>query len=53
MPLPGEYRESIVSKVADLKNANYNGASSIKAGLFLNEFTGKVVRPPGYRRHRF
>lgn len=42
MPLPSEYRESIVSKVADLKNANYNGASSIKAGLFLNEFTGKV-----------
>ncbi|MDD8012124.1 MAG: leucyl aminopeptidase [Acidobacteriota bacterium] len=42
MPLPAEYRESIVSKVADLKNANYQGASSIKAGLFLNEFTGKV-----------
>jgi leucyl aminopeptidase len=42
MPLPGEYRESIVSKVADLKNANYNGASSIKAGLFLNEFVGKI-----------
>ena len=42
MPLPAEYRESIVSKVADLKNANYNGASSIKAGLFLSEFTGKV-----------
>jgi leucyl aminopeptidase len=42
MPLPAEYRESIVSKVADLKNANYHGASSIKAGLFLNEFTGRV-----------
>ncbi|MCU0235806.1 MAG: leucyl aminopeptidase [Acidobacteria bacterium] len=42
MPLPGEYRESIASKVADLKNANYNGASSIKAGLFLSEFTGRV-----------
>ncbi|MBN2345751.1 MAG: leucyl aminopeptidase [Candidatus Aminicenantes bacterium] len=42
LPLPAEYRESIVSKVADLKNAGYNGASPIKAGLFLNEFTGKV-----------
>lgn len=42
MPLPGEYRESILSKVADLKNANYNGASSIKAGLFLSEFVGKI-----------
>jgi leucyl aminopeptidase len=42
MPLPDEYRESIVSKVADLKNANYDGASSIKAGLFLGEFAGKV-----------
>ena len=42
MPLPPEYRESIVSKVADLKNANYNGGSSIKAGLFLSEFAGKA-----------
>jgi leucyl aminopeptidase len=42
MPLPGEYRESITSKIADLKNANYHGASSIKAGLFLSEFAGKA-----------
>ena len=42
LPLPEEYRESIVSKVADLKNANYNGASSVKAGLFLGEFAGRV-----------
>ncbi len=42
MPLPAEYRESITSKVADLKNANYQGASSIKAGLFLAEFAGKA-----------
>jgi len=42
LPLPGEYRESITSKVADLKNANYNGASAIKAGLFLSEFVGKI-----------
>jgi len=42
LPLPVEYRESITSKVADLKNANYNGASSIKAGLFLSEFVGST-----------
>jgi leucyl aminopeptidase len=42
MPLPAEYRESIISKIADLKNANYNGASSVKAGLFLSEFVGKI-----------
>ncbi len=42
MPLPAEYRESIVSKVADLKNANYGGGSSIKAGLFLSEFAGRT-----------
>lgn len=42
MPLPPEYRESIASKVADLKNANYSGGSSIKAGLFLSEFVGHV-----------
>ncbi len=42
MPLPDEYRESIVSKIADLKNAHYDGAASIKAGLFLSEFVGKI-----------
>jgi len=42
LPLPAEYRESIVSKVADLKNSHYDGASSIKAGLFLSEFAGKI-----------
>lgn len=42
MPLPAEYRESITAKVADLKNANYNGASSVKAALFLMEFAGNV-----------
>jgi leucyl aminopeptidase len=30
------------SKIADLKNANYHGASSIKAGLFLQEFVGNI-----------
>lgn len=39
MPLPEEYKESIKSKVADLKNAGYGRASAIKAGLFLAEFT--------------
>jgi len=42
LPLFEEYRESIKSKIADLKNANYQGASSIKAGLFLREFSGRV-----------
>jgi len=42
LPLLPEYRESIQSKVADLKNADYRGASSIKAGLFLKSFTDDV-----------
>ena len=42
LPLFSEYRKDITAKIADLKNANYNGASSIKAGLFLQEFVGKV-----------
>lgn len=42
MPMFVEYKESIKSKIANLKNANYNGASSIKAGLFLEEFIGKI-----------
>ncbi len=42
LPLFSEYRKDITSKVADLKNADYHGASSIKAGLFLNEFTGNI-----------
>jgi len=42
LPLPAEYKESITSKIADLKNAKYSGASAIKAGLFLHEFTGTV-----------
>jgi leucyl aminopeptidase len=42
LPLFGEYRKDIASRVADLKNADYHGASSIKAGLFLNEFTGSI-----------
>jgi len=42
MPLYEDYRESIKSKIADLKNANYQGASSIKAGLFLDEFASQV-----------
>ncbi len=42
LPLFSEYRQDIASKVADLKNANYRGASSIKAGLFLQEFAGNI-----------
>ena len=42
MPLFDEYKESIKSFLADLKNADYNGASSAKAGLFLSEFVGRT-----------
>ncbi|MCK5003601.1 MAG: leucyl aminopeptidase [Candidatus Aminicenantes bacterium] len=42
MPLYQSYKKSISSKISDLKNAGYGNASSIKAGLFLNEFSGKV-----------
>ncbi len=43
LPLAAEYRESIKSRVADLKNisgSRYGGA--ITAGLFLEEFVGKT-----------
>ena len=42
LPLLEDYKESIQSKIADLKNAGYGQASAIKAGLFLNEFTQKI-----------
>lgn len=42
MPMYQSYKKNIKSKIADLKNAGYGNASSIKAGLFLNEFSGKV-----------
>ncbi|MEN8155120.1 MAG: leucyl aminopeptidase [Acidobacteriota bacterium] len=42
MPLYDNYKNSIKSKISDLKNADYGGASSIKAGLFLDEFADNV-----------
>jgi len=42
LPLLEDYKESIHSKIADLKNAGYGRASAIKAGLFLNEFIKKI-----------
>jgi leucyl aminopeptidase len=39
LPLLEDYKESIKSKTADLKNNSYGTAHGIKAGLFLNEFT--------------
>jgi leucyl aminopeptidase len=42
LPLPEDYKKSIQSKIADLKNAGHGRASAIKAGLFLNEFTQKI-----------
>jgi len=38
MPLFEDYRKSIKSDIADLKNSDYGYASSIKAALFLTEF---------------
>ncbi len=41
MPLPEHLRESIDSKVADLKNiGDPNGGGMLSAGLFLREFVG-------------
>jgi len=40
LPLAPEYKKSIESEIADLKNAGYGSASSIKAALFLCEFAG-------------
>jgi leucyl aminopeptidase len=42
LPLVEDYKESIQSRVADLKNEGYGRASAIKAALFLNEFTGNI-----------
>lgn len=42
LPLPEDYKESLQSKIADLKNAGHGRASAIKAGLFLNEFTKEI-----------
>ncbi len=42
LPLPHEYRKAIESGIADLKNADYRGASAIKAALFLAEFCGRT-----------
>jgi len=41
-PLSEDYKESIFSKVADLKNCGYGPASTIKAALFLKEFTAEI-----------
>ncbi len=39
LPLIEEYKETLKSEVADLKNSNYGReGGAIKAGLFLNEF---------------
>ncbi len=41
MPLPGHLRESIDSKVADIKNTgDPQGGGMLSAGLFLKEFVG-------------
>jgi leucyl aminopeptidase len=40
MPLPEHLRESIDSKVADLKNTGDRMGGMLSAGLFLREFVG-------------
>jgi leucyl aminopeptidase len=42
LPLVDEYRQDIVSHVADIKNIGEGGAGTIIGGLFLREFVGKV-----------
>jgi len=42
LPMPGDYKEAVKSKIASLKNAGYGKASGIKAGLFLKEFAGGI-----------
>ena len=42
LPLVDEYRNDIVSRVADLKNTGEGYAGTIIGGLFLREFVGKV-----------
>ena len=44
LPLPTDYRKSLDSDVADLRNISKNkGAGSITAGLFLQEFVGDGI----------
>lgn len=42
MPLVKNYKESIKSKVADLKNVGGREGDSVKAALFLEHFVGKT-----------
>ncbi len=42
LPLVDDYKESIKSKIADLKNCGYGPAHTIKAALFLKEFVSAV-----------
>ena len=42
MPLEPNYRESIKSSIADLKNIGGKGGGSITAALFLQEFVEKT-----------
>ncbi len=42
LPLPDDYRRSLDSEVADLKNIGGRWAGALTAGLFLREFVGDV-----------
>ena len=42
LPLYDEYKSSMKSEIADLRNAGGRSAGAIKAGIFLQEFVGKT-----------
>lgn len=42
LPLPGEYRKMLDSEIADMKNVGGSYGGAVTAGLFLQEFVGKV-----------
>ena len=43
LPLPGEYRKMLDSEIADMKNVGGSYGGAVTAGLFLQEFVGKVA----------
>ncbi len=42
LPLPKEYRKMLDSEIADMKNVGGSYGGALTAGLFLQEFVGKV-----------
>lgn len=42
LPLYDEFKDLMISSIADIKNCGEKGASSIKGGIFLKEFVGST-----------